>query len=329
MKFHLFSAAAHEASRFVGFAGNRIDRQSENRAEDALERALEMPSARVLVTRAGRLLLRQNGAGFEVWFSVEESRLLGARLEDAILLGTDATGPVLAAPGGLEPEELPDGHKAIDHRSIYVQGLVEAETLGALAQGASLLAWHASHRFCGRCGAATEMRIGGYKRVCSGCEAQLFPRTDPVAIMLAVTPEKCLLGRSPHFPPGMYSCLAGFIEPGETIEDAVRRETFEESGIRIGRVAYHASQPWPFPHSLMIGCFGEALSEEIDADCEELEDCRWFLRDEVLAIIAGTHPGGVTMPPPGAIAAHLIRGLGGKRLIYSSGGWFARKGWAG
>jgi len=151
------------------------------------------------------------------------------------------------------------------------------------------------------------MRIGGYKRVCTGCEAQLFPRTDPVAIMLAVTPDKCLLGRSPHFPPGMYSCLAGFIEPGETIEDAVRRETFEESGIRIGRVAYHASQPWPFPHSLMIGCFGEALTHDVDPDREELEDCRWFFRDEVAAIIAGTHPDGILMPPPGAIASHLVR----------------------
>ena len=151
------------------------------------------------------------------------------------------------------------------------------------------------------------MRIGGYKRVCTGCEAQLFPRTDPVAIMLAVQPDKCLLGRSPHFPPGMYSCLAGFIEPGETIEDAVRRETFEESGIRIGRVSYHASQPWPFPHSLMIGCFGEALSDIVDPRPRGAGGLRWFFRDEVATIIAGTHPDGIMMPPPGAIASHLVR----------------------
>ena len=114
------------------------------------------------------------------------------------------------------------------------------------------------------------------------CGAEHFPRTDPVAIMLAVTRDRCLLGRGPHFGPGMYSALAGFIEPGETIEDAVRRETFEESGIRLGRVAYHASQPWPFPYSLMIGCYGEALNEDIQADLTELEACRWFERVGIL-----------------------------------------------
>ncbi|NMG40494.1 NAD(+) diphosphatase [Chelativorans sp. ZYF759] len=307
MTSSLFSMSADEPSRQLGFAGNRLDRLSENRAEDALETALAAPDARLLVSRGGRVVLKVNGEGFEPWFGVAESAAAGARLEHAVLLGWDRGTPVLAAPGGIEPDDLPDGLKAIDHRSVYVQGLLDEPTLGALAQGASLLAWNASHRFCGRCGAKTVMRIGGYKRVCTGCEAQLFPRTDPVAIMLAVREEKCLLGRSPHFPPGMYSCLAGFIEPGETIEDAVRRETFEESGIRIGRVAYHASQPWPFPHSLMIGCFGEALTEEIDADREELEDCRWFSRQEVIGIIAGTHPDGILMPPPGAIASHLVR----------------------
>jgi NAD+ diphosphatase len=251
-------------------------------------------------------VLKANGSGFEAWFGVEESRRLGAVHEEAVLLGTDAQGPVIAAPGGLEPEELPDGYKAIDHRSIYVQGLLDPETLGALAQGASLLAWNSGNRFCGHCGAGTEMRTGGYKRVCTGCGAEHFPRTDPVAIMVAVRAESCLLGRSPRFAPGMYSALAGFIEPGETIEDAVRRETLEEAGIRIGRVAYHASQPWPFPHSLMIGCFGEALNEDIVFDRDELEDCRWFSRQEVRSIVAGRHPGGIIAPPAGAIATHLI-----------------------
>jgi NAD+ diphosphatase len=131
--------------------------------------------------------------------------------------------------------------------------------------------------------------------------------TDPVAIMLAVSGDRCLLGRGGHFPPGWYSTLAGFIEPGETIEDAVRRETFEESGIRIGRVRYHASQPWPFPHSLMIGCFGEALGDEVKFDGEELEDCRWFDRTEIRQMISDTHPRELKCPPPKAIAHHLIR----------------------
>jgi NAD+ diphosphatase len=207
----------------------------------------------------------------------------------------------------MEPEELPDAVKAIDFRSIHTQGLLDPDDLGALAQAGALLAWHATHRFCGRCGQPTAIRAGGYKRVCESCKAEHFPRTDPVAIMLAVTPDRCLMGRSPHFAPGMYSCLAGFVEPGETIENAVRRETFEEAGIRLGRVAYHASQPWPFPFSLMIGCFGEALNEDIVPDLAELEDVRWFTRDEVRAIIDGRSPDGINIPPKMAIASHLIR----------------------
>ena len=151
------------------------------------------------------------------------------------------------------------------------------------------------------------MRAGGYKRVCTQCHAEHFPRTDPVAIMLTVTPDRCILGRGAHFAPGMYSALAGFIEPGETIEAAVRRETLEESGVRLGRVVYHASQPWPFPYSLMIGCYGEALDTEIRFDARELEDCRWFERAEVLDMLAGSHGGGLKTPPPLAIAHQLIR----------------------
>src|SRR5690606_22572359 len=206
---------------------------------------------------------KTTGRGLEAYHSVEEARRLEARLDHAVLLGMSAEGPVIMEPAGLDAEQLPDGLKAIDHRSIYVQDLFGPETMGELAQGAALLAWHANHRFCGRCGAATEPRIGGYKRSCTACAAEQFPRTDPVAIMLAVTEDRCLLGRSPHFAPKTYSALAGFIEPGETIEAAVRREVLEESSIRLGRVVYHASQPWPFPYSLMIGCFGEAISEEI------------------------------------------------------------------
>jgi NAD+ diphosphatase len=306
MDFRLFDAPLREPSQFVAFAGNRIDRQSENRSENALEMALADPATRILLSRGGRLYLKMNGGGFDPYFSLAETGAFKARLEHGVLLGMSPSGPVIAAPGGLEPEELPEGVKAIDHRSVYVQGLVDEETLGEIAQGAALLTWNANHLFCGRCGARTEMRIGGYKRVCTSCNAEHFPRTDPVAIMLAVTHERALLGRSPHFLPGMYSALAGFIEPGETIENAVRREIFEESGIKIGRVAYHASQPWPFPHSLMIGCFGEALNEDVAFDGKELEDCRWFSRDEVRAILAGTHES-ITCPPKGAIAHHLIR----------------------
>ncbi|MBO6900573.1 MAG: NAD(+) diphosphatase [Rhizobiaceae bacterium] len=307
MTFPLFDAPQREPSQFVGFAGNRVDRQSENRTEDSLARALADPAARILLMRAGRIHLKLADGIFDAHYSSDEARALGAKLDHAVLLGRSEAGPVIAAPAGLDADDLPDTIKAIDYRSVYIQGLIDAEALGELAQGASLLHWNHTHRFCGRCGARSEMRIGGYKRVCTGCQAEHFPRTDPVAIMLAVQRDRCLLGRSPHFMPNMYSALAGFIEPGETIEQAVRRETLEESGIEVGRVVYHASQPWPFPHTLMIGCFGEATNDEISFDGDELEDCRWFSRDEVLAILAGEHPDGIGCPPPGAIAHHLIR----------------------
>ncbi len=308
MTFPLFEAPPREPSQFVGFAGNRIDRQSENRADDCVETALADPRARLLVMRDNRIYLKHRDESFDPWHDLGESLALGAAPErQAVLLGFSEAGPVLAVPAGVEPEALPSTIKAIEYRSVYTQGLIDPAALGAMAQGASLLAWNASHRFCSRCGSQSEARAGGYRRHCPSCGADHFPRTDPVAIMLTVTREKCLLGRSRHFAPGMYSALAGFIEPGETIENAVRRETLEESGIHLGRVVYHASQPWPFPYSLMIGCFGEPLDEDIHPDLNELEDCRWFFRDEVRLMLARNHPDGLVTPPQGAIAHHLLR----------------------
>jgi NAD+ diphosphatase len=306
MTFRLFDAPQAEASQFVGFAGNKIDRLAEKRADDATERAIANPATRLLLMGNGRILLKFNGSGTAAaYFGLAEATALGAGIDSAVLLGQGLEGPVVAAPVATESENLPDAIKAVDYRSVYMQELIDPAALGELAQAASLLAWHANHRFCGRCGEETEMRSGGYKRLCA-CGAEHFPRTDPVAIMLAVSRNRCILGRGRHFAPGMYSALAGFIEPGETIENAVRRETLEESGIRLGRVVYHASQPWPFPYSLMIGCFGEALNEDINPDLAELENCRWFERDEVLSMLGKTHPA-LFVPPPGAIAHHLIR----------------------
>ena len=307
MTFFLFDRPIREASAQVGFAGNVLDRQSENRSEDCVEKALADPGVRFLLLTGPKTLLQFENETFQAFFTPHEAADLEVATDHAILLGYDERGPVLACDTGLDPETLPAHLKAIDHRSIYTQSLVPAADLGALGQAVGLFNWNRTHRFCGRCGGQTEMRIGGYKRLCLQCGAEHFPRTDPVAIMLTVKGDKCLLGRSPHFAPGMYSTLAGFIEPGETIENAVRRETLEESGIRIGRVAYHASQPWPFPHSLMIGCFGEALNDDIQHDTTELEDCRWFSRDQVRAMIASAHPEGLSVPPAGSIASHLIR----------------------
>jgi NAD+ diphosphatase len=307
MSFRLFDAPLREPSQFVGFAGNRIDRQSENRADDSVDKALADPTTRLLLMNGGRLYLKLADGAFDPWYDIAESAPFKPSFEQSVLLGFSEQGPVLAVVADVDAEQLPETVKAIDYRSVYMQGLIDEAAAGAMAQGAALLAWHASHRFCSKCGTQSQMRAGGYKRHCPNCGTEHFPRTDPVAIMLTATREKCLLGRGRHFAPGMYSALAGFIEPGETIEAAVRRETLEEAGIRLGRVVYHASQPWPFPYSLMIGCFGEPLNEDIQADLNELEDCRWFFRDEVRLMLTREHADGLITPPKGAIAHHLIR----------------------
>lgn len=307
MPFRLFDAPLAEPSQFVGFAGNVIDRQAEKRADNSTENALADPSVRLMLMASGKILLGFDADGnADAYLSPAQAETLGVDLHKAVLLGVAPNGPVVAAPTTVDIENLPETIKAVDHRSVYVQGLIDEAALGAMAQGASLLTWHANYGFCNKCGQPSEMRAGGYKRVCTACATEHFPRTDPVAIMLAVSKDRCVMGRGRHFAPGMYSALAGFIEPGETIENAVRRETFEEAGIRLGRVVYHASQPWPFPYSLMIGCFGEALNDDIIPDIAELEDCRWFDRAEVLAMLDKTHPT-LIVPPPGAIAHHLIR----------------------
>ena len=179
--------------------------------------------------------------------------------------------------------------------------------LAILGQAKALIDWHQRHGFCPRCGSPTALMDGGYRRLCRNCGAEHFPRTDPVAIMLATRGEYCLVGRGRHFPADMYSALAGFIEPGETIEEAVRREIFEEAGVRTGRVTYHASQPWPFPSSLMIGCFAEALNGDIRIDESELAEARWLDRRTARALLAGDSVEGIRIPPPIAIAHHLIK----------------------
>lgn len=295
-----------ESSHLNGFAANRLDRRSERRSDDCVDGALGQVSARLYLFAAERALLDASDGRLVAAFDYPTACRLGCRTDTIVLLGHCADGPRLAAL--VDPEtELPQTLKAIDLRSLAIQGAVPAEDLGAIAQARAMLNWHATNLFCARCGAATAMRGGGVRRQCTGCGAQAFPRVDPVAIMLAVDGERCVLGRQRRFAPGMYSALAGFIEPGETIEDAVRREVREEAGIEVGRVAYLSSQPWPFPSSLMIGCHCEALTAELAPDLDELEDCRWFAREEVRLMLAGRHPDGLAAPPPIAIAHRLLR----------------------
>jgi NAD+ diphosphatase len=298
-----------EPSSLVAFAGNQLDRQSEHRPEDCVEQALKHEGVHLFAFAGGKLVLKHEEQVVDPLFAPYELKDMQPDFDNAVLLGFEKTGePRLAVPVGLDPEASSD-LKFADGRALMREALIGDDLLGEFAQASSLMSWNLSCRFCGRCGAPTVSEAGGYRRKCTACGTQFFPRTDPVAIMLTIDIEgdRCLLGRSPHFAPAMYSCLAGFVEPGETIENAVRRETFEESGIETGRIRYHASQPWPMPHTLMIGCYAEAASLELNIDTSELEDCRWFTRDEVAAMIEGTHPDDIFIPVSGAVAYRLIR----------------------
>jgi len=315
------------ADRSFGFCfhGNPLDRSSDRREDPAFLAALRSrPDARtVLIARDMPILAR--GEPREPLLPLATIGALGgSRLE--ILLGLEPSGaPVFAAllpdvaveqradhsDGFLDRRELfvpgREDLELVDLRSIAVQGLVPPAALAILGEAKAIAHWHARHGFCANCGAPTRVAAAGWRRECDVCKTQHFPRTDPVVIMLAIDGERCLLGRQARFPKNMYSALAGFLEPGETIEEAVRREIHEEAGIACGAVGYVASQPWPFPASLMIGCLASAQSREIRIDGQELEDARWFERNEVRAMFEKRHPEGLLAPHPMAIAHHILR----------------------
>ena len=294
----------------LGYTHSRIERAAERRPDDAAIAALAAQTSAGAYVIGGDLIVTKKGAPLnDPLFTMPEARALGPASETVflgLLEGAARFGYGLA-PAAAEALKTRDGFFVTDLRSIAVQGLVGPEHLPPIAEAKAVLHWHARHRFCPNCGAPTKAVQAGWKRDCAQCKTEHFPRTDPVAIMLATDGERCLLGRSPRFVPTMWSCLAGFIEPGEAIEDAVRRETREEAGITCGRVKYFHSQPWPFPSTLMIGCHAEALTREIVVDREELEDARWFTKAEVATMLMRKHPDGLTTPPPVAIAHHLIR----------------------
>jgi NAD+ diphosphatase len=294
-----------EASALTAFSQNKLDRLSENRPDGCLEDALSADEVKFYAFSNGAAYV-SDGTVLHRRDAIES---LNPDFENATLLGWNDQGQprisITLNPSEPQKEEL----DFIYARQIYADIALPKETLGELAQAASINAWVNNSMFCGACGGPTVPKAGGYHRHCPSCDRTYFPRTDPVVIMFVVdeASDKCLMGRSPHFLPNMYSTLAGFIEQAETIEDAVRRETLEESNIKIGRVKYHASQPWPAPHSLMIGCYAEALTTEIMFDKNELEDCRWFTRDEIAERLKSSEGEDRLSPPEGAIAHRLMR----------------------
>ena len=295
---------------YLGYTASRIDRAAACRGDEAaLAKLAAHPRAGFYVIGGELVVMKSAGETCDPLFAPDEARAFGGARE-TVFLGLMDEAPRFGLSldaAAVEPLKPRADLKLTDLRTISVQGLVAAEHLPPLAEAKALLGWHARHRFCPNCGASTNPVDAGWRRDCPVCRVQHFPRTDPVAIMLPIAGDRCVLGRSPRFAQSMWSCLAGFIEPGETIEEAVRREVLEEVGIVCGRVNYFACQPWPFPMSLMIGCHAQALSQEIVIDRSELEDARWFDREEVALMLMRKHPQGLTATVPHAIAHHIIR----------------------
>ncbi len=270
--------------------GDALDRAAHLRPEAAA--LLRQPDARLLPQWREKMLIDLSGEHPALGWHLPLPGLVAEATEAPVFLGRYQGTPCFTADFSALDEataaaRFGETTKFIDLRSVAGQlGQAEAALL-ATAKG--VIGWHRIHPFCARCGHPSAPDDGGWRRRCGTCGALHFPRTDPVVIMLVTRGDQVLLGRQRVWPPGLYSLLAGFMEPGETIADAVRRETMEETSVRIGRVRFLASQPWPFPASLMLGCWAEALSEEIVID-PEIEDAVWASRDDMARALAGEHP---------------------------------------
>ncbi len=303
----------------VTFGGSGLDRVAALR-NDAGAMAAHLAQGTVLPIWRGKPLFDESAT--LAWLPADHAVLAGGG--PALFLGLDdGTARFAVDISGWMPAPVPGDdlvggfldqsrqtHPALpetisfqDLRGLMAQMTVRDAEMAATAK--AMLQWHGTHGFCAACGVASLVSHAGWQRTCPACGAHHFPRTDPVVIMLVVRGNSLLLGRSAPWPAGMYSLLAGFVEPGETLEAAVRREVTEETNISIGAVRYLASQPWPFPASLMFGCIAEATSDTITIDPAELEDALWITREELVAVFAGQHP---TIKPSrkGAIAHFLM-----------------------
>jgi NAD+ diphosphatase len=281
----------------IAFSGNPLDRASYHRADPAWL-AAQRAAGLFLPFWQNRPLVMGKRAGFLPLRAEWEICL-------CVFLGLDGTQPLFALDLPDDTEPVLEGGSFEEMRaSAY---LLPARDTAIAGQAKALLDWHKRHGFCPNCGHATQFADAGYRRNCPHCGAEHFPRTDPVVIMLPVLGEECLVGRNQRFPPLLFSAFAGFVEPGESMEEAVRRELREEVNLEVGAVSYHATQPWPFPSSLMLGCYAQARSRDFRIDGHEIEAARWLSKEEVRARLTNKIEDEIRLPVAIAIAHRLIR----------------------
>jgi NAD+ diphosphatase len=299
----------------IPFAGNPLNRASEKRLEaNWIESRLHDPSSLIFpMWRLEPFLLGPENSPPPLQLGLLKpglTEVLAADGAPCIFLGLDGDRAVFAVDITAADNPTKEGPLAGlgFFRDARAAGqMVSIKEAAIIAQAKALIDWHQRHGFCPKCGAPTRLMDAGYRRLCDKCNSEHFPRVDPVVIMLATDGDACLIGRGKLFPQGMFSALAGFIEPGETIEEAVRRELMEEASVKVGEVSYWATQPWPFPSSLMIGCFAKATSRDVKVDQSELAELRWIERSVARELIEGKRVDGIMVPPPIAIAHHLIK----------------------
>jgi NAD+ diphosphatase len=299
----------------IPFAGNPLNRASEKRTNsDWVQSKLRDPSSLIFpMWRLQPFLLGSQKSAAPAKLGLLHAEIVSSLAEGeapCIFLGLDGETALFAL--DVSAASGPDDQGPLAELGYFSDArtaaqIVSIKDAAIIAQAKALIDWHRRHGFCPRCGSPTKMMDAGYRRLCGKCNAEHFPRVDPVVIMLATDGDACLVGRGKQFPPGMFSALAGFMEPGETIEEAVRRELMEEASVKVTDVTYYATQPWPFPSSLMIGCFATAASREAKVDENELAEVRWLERNVARAVIAGKPVDGIRLPPSIAIAHHLIR----------------------
>ncbi|HEY2032577.1 MAG TPA: NAD(+) diphosphatase [Rhizomicrobium sp.] len=299
----------------IPFCGNPLNRASEKRTDaEWIAAKMRDPTSFILpMWKLQPFLIGPEKGPFETGFlkpGLCES--LAAPGAPCILLGLEGERALFALDISAARDPANQGPLAglgqfREMRMTAMSAGLPEKDIAILGQAKAMIDWHERHGFCARCGHATTFADAGYKRTCPNCGAEHFPRTDPVVIMLATHGDACLVGRGRQFPPGFFSALAGFVEPGETIEEAVAREIQEEAGVRVKNVTYFTAQPWPFPSSLMIGCYAEAEERDITIDQNELADAFWLEKDRARRLLAGDATESIRMPPPIAIAHHLIR----------------------